>query len=161
MNPISFAAPWDKQLKVSSSLVGVLLLTLMILLPSATSWELAIRGGIPLLVAGLAAWSPREYMIDGDALIIKRWIGSVRIPLVGLTKARLMEPAELRGAVRTWAVGGFCGYYGSFLCGFEAQTWYVTDRQRCLRLDCDAGVVVISPSDPASCLAALEQFRTR
>ena len=159
MTPMAFSARWDKTLRISTLLIGALILSLMVFLPSATWWQWAIKLGVPLLIVGAAAWAPRSFRIESDALIVSRFIGSVRIPLAGLRKARLMDPAELRGAVRIWAVGGFCGYYGKFLSGFESQTWYVTDRQSCVRLDCDAGIVVISPSDPEACLAALARLR--
>jgi len=155
MHPVSFAAPWDKSLKTSTSLVSALFLALMFLLPSATGWQWLVKGGMLLLLAGLAAWAPRSFVIDGDRLIVRRFIGRVCISLAGLNDAQLLELGALRGVVRVWGVGGFFGYYGRFLNGFESQTWYVTDRQSCIRLDCAAGIVVISPSDPAACLEAL------
>ncbi|MEO8369941.1 MAG: PH domain-containing protein [Candidatus Solibacter sp.] len=155
MHPVSFAAPWDKSLKVSTSLVGALLFSLMFLMPSATTWQWLVKFGLLLLVAGTAAWAPRSYAIDGEQLIVRRFIGSVRISLAGLKSAQLLERSALGDVVRVWAVGGFFGCYGRFLNGLESQTWYVTDRQSCIRLECAAGVVVISPADPAACLAAI------
>ncbi len=61
----------------------------------------------------------------------------------------------MQGTARVWAVGGLFGYFGQFLNGTESQDWYVTDLQRCVRLECAAGVVVVSPSDPAAFLAAV------
>jgi hypothetical protein len=160
MHPLtaSFAARWDRQLRLSTPLICALILFLVFILPSAQGSVWLIKGALLVTLAGVWAWAPRRYEVGGDGLIIRRWIGSVRIPLSGLKSARFMSPGELRGATRTWAVGCCFGYYGRFLNGLESQRWYVTDRRSCVRLDCTAEVVVISPSNPAACLSALDRI---
>jgi hypothetical protein len=157
---VSFAARWDNQLRLSTLVICALVLSLVFILPSAQGWVWLIKIALLVTVAGVWAWAPRLYRVEGDELIVRRLIGSVRIPLAGLRAARLMSPDELRGATRTWAVGCCFGYFGRFLNGVESQSWYVTDRKSCVRLDCAVGVVVISPSNPRACLSALDRFET-
>jgi Bacterial PH domain len=163
MHPLttSFAARWDKQLRLSTPLICALVLSLVFILPSTRGWVWLIKVALLVTVIGVWAWAPRRYKVEGDELIIRRLIGSVRIPLSGLRNARLMSPDELLGATRSWAVGCCFGYFGRFLNGFESQSWYVTDRRSCVRLDCAVGVVIISPSNPAACLSALDCFAIR
>jgi len=159
--PTSFAARWDSQLRVCTLLICTLVIGLALAVPPRITGLWFIRGGLLIMLVGVWAWAPRAYRIDGNELIVRRWIGSIRISLLPLKDARLMPPEELRGAARIWAVGCCFGYYGRFLNGLDPQTWYVTDRQSCVRLDCAGGVVVVSPSRPADFLLALPAFFTR
>jgi|ERR1039458_451235 hypothetical protein len=157
----SFAAPWDRQLRISTPLICALIIALVVIVPSPSVALWFVKGAMLVLLFGIFAWAPRAYRIEGNELVVRRWIGSPRIPLSDPSRARLMPPGEVRGATRIWAVGCCFGYYGRFLNGFEHQTWYVTDRQSCVRLDCSAGIVVVSPSSPADFLSALPAFPTR
>src|ERR1039458_3819326 len=102
---VSFAARWDRQLKVSTPLICALVLALVFILPSGRGWVWLIKVALLVTVVGVWAWAPRLYRVEGDELIIRRLIGDVRIPLSGLRDARIMSPDEFRGAARTWAVG--------------------------------------------------------
>jgi|ERR1039457_6011246 hypothetical protein len=159
--PTSFAARWDTHLRIFTPLICSFIAGLVVFVPSPIIALWFIKGALLALVLGVWAWGPRAYQIQGNELLVRRWVGSIRIPLSGLSEARRIPPEELRGAIRTWAVGFCFGYYGRFLNGFERQTWYVTDRQSCVRLVCSAGVVVISPSAPADFVSALPVVATR
>jgi len=67
-----------------------------------------ICGAVYAIAASLSV----GYRVEHDHLIIKHLIGDVRIPLVGLSQARLMSPDEAHGAARIWVVGCFFGYFG-------------------------------------------------
>lgn len=157
----SFAALWDKRLRVCTPLICAVIVFVVLSLPWGPVWLWLIKGPLLVMIAGIWAWAPRAYRVEGDYLIIRRLIGDVRIPLQGLRQARLMSPEELRGTVQIWAVGCFFGYFGKFLTGVESQIWYVTDTQRCVRLDCPPHIVVISPSDPVAFMSALPSLPAR
>lgn len=106
---VSFPARWDRQLRLSTPLSCALVLALVLFWPSGRGWVWLINIALLVTVAGIWAWAPRLYKVEGDELIIRRLIGSVRIPLSGLRIARLMSPDELRGATRTWAVVAVSG----------------------------------------------------
>jgi hypothetical protein len=157
---ISFGARWDAELRIFTPLICCLIAGLVVFVPAPA---MAFWFGKALLLAivlGIWACAPRAYRIEGNDLVVQRWIGGTRISLSDLHQARRMPPGEVRGATRIWAVGSCFGYYGKVLNGFERQTWYVTDRLSCVRLDCSAGVVVISPSAPADFVSALPVFAT-
>jgi hypothetical protein len=128
---------------------------LVLVVPAGKTATLFVKSGLLVTLVGIWAWAPRAYQLEDRELIVRRWVRAVRIPLSNLNEARLMTAEELRGVTRIWAVGSCFGYYGKFLNGFEHQTWYVTDRQSCVRLECSTGIVVISPSTPADFLSAL------
>ena len=152
---MTFAAPWDHRLRVYTPLICAVFLSIALILPATTPWLWLIKGILLMTIFSIWAWAPRAYRVERDHLIIKRLIGDVQIPLITLRQARLMKLEETRGAVRVWAVGCCFGYFGRFLNGVETQIWYVTDTQKCIRLDCIPHPVVISPSDPEALISAL------
>jgi len=152
---MSFAAKWDRRLRLSTALICIVLISMVLIMPWDPALFVAIKGVLVSMIIGIWAWAPKGYRIINEYLVVKRMIGDVRISLVGLSRARLMIPEELRGTFEIWAVGGFFGYFGRFLNGIEQQTWYVTDREKCVRLDCPAGIFVVSPLDPEAFLSAL------
>jgi len=124
-------------------------------LPTGRAWLWLLKGVLLIMLFAIWAWAPRAYRVEREHLIIKRLIGDVRILLRDLRQARLMTPEETRGVARIWGVGCCFGYFGRFLNGVETQIWYVTDTQKCVRLDCPPGIVVISPSDTAAFMSML------
>jgi hypothetical protein len=151
----SFAAPWDQRLRVGTPLIAAVMLGAALLVQPVQPWMWGIRCAIVLAIFCAWAWAPRAFRLEGGDLVVARGIGGIRIPLSGLTAARRMRPDELRGAARVCASGGFFGYYGRFLASIESQRWFVTDREKAVRLDLPGGVVVVSPSDPDAFLARL------
>lgn len=136
-------------------------MALVVFVPSPSTVLWFVKGAMLVLLLGIFAWAPRAYQMEGNELVVRRWIGSARIQLSDACRARLVPPGEVCGTTRIWAVGCCFGYYGKFLNGFEAQTWYVTDRRSLVRLDCSAGIVVVSPSSPGDFLSALPAFSMR
>jgi len=150
-----FTAPWDSLLKILTPIVCVLPTAIAMLPPYEPLWTLLLK--MALVNLGPLCWlfSPRGYSIERGVLRIHRPISTLRIPLTGGEEARLVPQAELKGAMRTFGVGGCFGYYGRFQLNGEAQRWYLTDRSRAVRVVTAAGVLLLSPSDPAAFLKAL------
>jgi len=150
-----FSAPWDSLLKLLTPLVCLLPAAIAVLPPYEPLWTLLLK--LMLVNLGPLCWlfSPRGYSVARGALLIHRPIGTIRIPLTGHEDARLVPASELKGALRTFGVGGCFGYYGRFQLNGEAQRWYLTDRARAVRLATAAGVLLVSPADPAAFLKAL------
>src|ERR1019366_8622745 len=85
-----------------------------------TKW---ISAGIfVLLLVATYAWSPRSYTISERSILVKRLIGSVRIPLDRIREARIATPDDFRDCIRLLGNGGPFGYYGQLrtarLCQF-------------------------------------------
>ena len=120
----SFSAPYDKTTKFISAAVFVLLLLLTVAIPGVF-----VACFAALLLAGAYAWSPRSYTISEGSIIVKRLIGSARIPVSGIREARIATPDDFRGCIRLFGNGGLFGYYRQFRTAkLGICTWYVTSR---------------------------------
>jgi hypothetical protein len=148
----SFSASYDKTTKAVSAGVFVFLLLLTLLIPGAG----AIRCLGALLLAGAYAWSPRSYTISEGSIIVKRLIGSARIPVSGIREARIATPDDFRGCIRLFGNGGLFGYYGQFRTAkLGICTWYVTNQSHAVVVVTRAGTSVFSPDDVDGFLAAI------
>ena len=75
----SFSASYDKTTKLISAGIFVLLLLLALVIPGV------FMGCVgALLLVATYAWSPRNYTISERSILVKRLIGSARIPLDGI-----------------------------------------------------------------------------
>jgi hypothetical protein len=115
-----------------------------------------------ILVAAVIAisylYSPREYVIEGAALLIRRWAGTVRIPLVSIRQLRAAGRDDFRGTVRLWGSGGMFGYYGTFRTTRLGKcTWYMTQRRQAVVLATAGRTVLVSPDDIPGFLAAVRR----
>ncbi|HYG69528.1 MAG TPA: PH domain-containing protein, partial [Anaeromyxobacteraceae bacterium] len=153
-----FVAPWDRSLKISTALVGAVLVGVGVGVPAliAASGEgadrlvLLLPAGISLLVAALAAaLAPRAFAIEGPALRVERPLFPVTIPLRPVRAVALLPPGATRGALRLAGTSGFFGHYGRFRsAALGAFRLYATRRDGLVLLDTDAERFVLSPRDP-------------
>ena len=94
------------------------------------------------------AYSPRGYAALDKALIVKRLIGNVRIPLDDIREARMATADDLSGCIRLWGSGGLFGWYGLFRTSKLGKcTWYVTNRGNAVVLVTSEKTAVVSPDD--------------
>ena len=97
---------------------------------------------------------PSGYTVEGPDVLVRRWIGSVRI--AGVSTARRATPEDLARTVRLFASGGMFGYYGLFRNSKLGSTWwYVTDRDKAVVLTSSGKHVLVSPDDPDLFLSML------
>jgi hypothetical protein len=108
-------------------------------------------------LAGLAAalFVVRSYTLERECLLVQRLFWSTRVPLVG-DVAAWHDPSAMKRSLRVFGNGGLYSITGIFrnrtLGRYRA---FVTDPGRALVLRMPAGVVVLSPDDPAAFLRAL------
>jgi len=147
----SYATSYDSASKIIS--IGAIAVFAIILIVTRN----ALVGIIEFCVLALAyAYSPRSYVVSGSSLLIKRLIGSVRVPLEGVRELRTGTADDFRGCIRLWGSGGLFGYYGWFRTARLGKCrWYVTNRRDCVILATDEGTVVLSPSDVGGFLASV------
>jgi hypothetical protein len=111
---------------------------------------------LAILIAAIAAFVPLGYAVTDEAVVIRRPIRTIRIPLTRVGEARRVELTRI---VRVFGVGGFFGAWGRFtskqLDSFRA---YVTQRGNllCLHLK-DGDPVVLSPDDPDGMIAEIRR----
>ncbi len=72
--PASFAAPWDRQLRIATPLVCALILALVVIVPSPNA-AFGRQRRILILLFDIFAWALRAYRIEGNELVGRRWIG--------------------------------------------------------------------------------------
>lgn len=152
-----FAAPWDRTLKVTTTLsvlvgVGAFLL--------AYTW---LGSGSGLLVAAIVvthvlswAFAPRAYAIEGGRLRIERPLLPVDVPLAAIRAARPLAEEDFRGARRVLGSGGLFGYYGRYWSRRLGSFRLLATRRRWLVLvDSEVDRFVLSPEPPDRFLDAV------
>ncbi len=118
---------------------------------------LAVVGlSIPLLAFG---FSPGSYEVGGGMLRVRRRVfGSVLFRLDGPVERASWALGF--GSVRLGGSGGLFGWFGRFhKPGVGTYRAYLTDRSRIVACPTDRGLVVISPADPDTFIAAVRRRR--
>jgi hypothetical protein len=114
----------------------------------------AIGAGVTVAAFGFA---PAGYEVDGAHLRVRRRLfGSRTFTLTG----EAVRPSWRLGfgGVRLLGSSGLFGWYGRFWKpGVGRYLAYVTDRSRLVACDTDAGLVVVSPSDPDALVSLLRR----
>ena len=148
----SFSASYDKSTKLISAGIFVLMLLLAVVIPGVFMGCLGA-----LLLVATYAWSPRSYTIAERSILVKRLIGTARIPLDGIREARIATPDDFRGCLRLLGNGGLFGYYGQFSTTKLGECkWYVTNRSNAVVIVTRTGTTVFSPDDADGFLAAIQ-----
>jgi hypothetical protein len=95
-------------------------------------------------------------VVSGPSILIRRLIGTVRVPLGGIRELRTATAADFRRSIRLWGSGGFFGYYGWFRTAKLGKCrWYVTNRRDSVIVVTDEGTIILSPSDVGGFLASV------
>ncbi len=147
----TFSASYDRTTKVISVLVCVFLVAIAIV-----TKVLAVAVLACLVIGVSYAYSPQGYMVHQRSVIVRRLIGSVRIPLEAVGEIRAATADDFRGCVRLWGSGGVFGYYGLFRTSKLGKcTWYVTNRGKAVMLITGTKTTLLSPDDVDGFLAAI------
>ncbi len=151
---MTFSASYDLTTKIVSALVFVAALGAVV-----ASHNVVVAFLLFLGIILSYAYSARGYVCEGRAVIVKRLVGDVTIPLDGLREARVTAKDDFRGCRRLWGNGGLFGYYGLFRTTKLGKcTWYVTNRKNAVVLVTESKTVVLSPDDVAGFLVAVGPF---
>ncbi len=146
-----FSASYDRTTKIVSAAVCVLLVVVSLAAHSAITTSLSV-----LVVALGYAYSPRGYAISGRAIIVRRLIGNVRIPLGGIREVRRGGADDLCGAVKVWGSGGMFGHYGLFRTSKLGKCWlYLTNRQDFVVVTTESKCALFSPDNADGFLSAI------
>jgi hypothetical protein len=146
-----FRASFDLTTKIVTTVICVAFAAAV-----AFTRNIPIACGAALFLLVAYGFSPRGYRISGGALIVRRLIGSVRIPLEGLRLARAATGDDLAGAIRVWGNGGLFGYYGIYrTTALGDCNWYVSSRKNAVVIVTGTRTVVVSPDDGEGFLRAI------
>ncbi|HUE24461.1 MAG TPA: PH domain-containing protein [Bryobacteraceae bacterium] len=146
----AFSASYDSTTKAISAVVCAMLI--------AVAWMVHIIFVallFPLLICLAYAYSTREYALSGGAIVVKRLIGDIRVPLADIREIRPGTPDDFTGCVRLWGNGGLFGYYGLFRTARLGRCyWYVTNRSKTVVVVTPNRTMVLSPDDVAGFIAS-------
>jgi hypothetical protein len=144
MTERSFSATYDSTTQAVTAAACLLL--------ALVAWLVHVIFIAPLflLLIGLAyAYSPRGYAISGGAIVIRRLIGNIRVPLSEVGEIRPGTAVDFAGCVRKWGNGGLFGYYGLFNTTKLGNCyWYLTNRSKTVIITTVSRILVLSPDDP-------------
>ena len=110
---------WSKTVWVISIITTLVFfatgLIYLIIPDAAIGWEryllTVLMLPLPILFFCLA---PRYLCLYGESLIIKRWVGSVTIPIRNIVSIEEADRSVVIFSKRTMGNGGMFGYYGHF-----------------------------------------------
>lgn len=145
----SYQAPWSTTLKISSSLIAVMCVSIALMMFASGPPMLRRVAVLPLVLVSFSAlFTIRGYILTPEAIFVRRLGWTTRLPLAGLRWARY-QPAVMRGSLRLFGNGGlfvFAGWFRNRELG-TYRAW-VTDPQRTVVLGFPKRTWVISPSLP-------------
>lgn len=155
--PTHPAAPLDRTARAVTAVTAVILGVAMLAMFAVAPTVPAVLLSLGYLLIGAVSWAlaPAGYDLQAGALVVRRnaW-REVRLAVTGTED--FPDPERL--GIRLMGSGGMFGYYGRFRRGdlgsFRA---YLTTRDdaHVVALATDAGLVAVSPADPATFRAAL------
>jgi hypothetical protein len=152
-----FSASYDSTTKAITAVVCLLLIVV--------AWMvhiIFIALLFPLLIGLAYAYSPRGYAIAGVAIMVKRPIGNVRVPLADIREVRAGTPDDFTGVIRLFGNGGLFGFYGLFRTAKLGKcNWYVTDRSKTVIVVASHRTLVLSPDDVQGFISAAGAPATR
>jgi hypothetical protein len=167
--PLSFEAPWDQRLTILTSVTGLVLIAAT----ASLTWAAVARPPSPgaravllisaaisgaALVLGIAL-APRSYAIEDGRLVIRRWVGSITVPLGSVRSVEPLGRESLAGSLRTLGSGGFCGYYGRFRNRtLGAYRMYATRSEGYVLVRADRPYV-LTPDSPERFIEAVRRGR--
>ena len=101
------------------------------------------------------AFSPINYQLNNDTLIIHRLLSDVKIDRKQIKSVELLGKDEIGWAIRTFGVGGLFGYYGKFANKkLGSMTWYATRKDRTvLVLTVENKKIILTPNEPEKFVA--------
>lgn len=148
------AAPWDILLKLITG--GLCIFGIVLIFFSPGFWTIAVMGG---LIVGSFFFTVRGYKLEGKTLKIQRVGWTKDFNLRNLKDVGIDNHAMQR-SWRLMGNGGLFGWIGTFrnsrLGTYRA---YVTNRYRCVVLDLENRVLVLSPDKPEAFIAAVQTIQ--
>jgi hypothetical protein len=109
-----------------------------------------------ILVAAYA-YTPREFRLSDDALVVARPAGDVIVPLQGMTEVRAV-PSPVSGSIRLGGNGGLFGFWGRYHNDtLGSFTLYGKRATGGVALVTPDAKVVITPDEPEKFVADIQQ----
>ena len=151
-----YKASLDKTAKIVTVCVSFLLLLIVIfqavIYVQYQSWpSLASIFLLFILYIVTYLYSPRFYKIESNNITVHRAASNVTFLRSEIKNIQIINGQKLRGAIRTFGVGGMFGYFGQFLnAELGCMTWYATQRKRTAVLIemTNNKKIIVTPDEP-------------
>ena len=145
-----FDAPQDRFVQTVTVLIIITFVVLILIFASTgntVAFGATIVIGLLVLVTSYL-FAPQGYAIRESDILIRRKIGTIRIPIDRIGSIRQDAAACSLWGVRTFGVSGLFGYFGRFYThDLGHHIRYATDRYKSIVIESDR-TYVISPEDP-------------
>lgn len=147
-----FKSPYDNLVKFITwgtiLILTAVLIVLAVAEPVPFWFKISMLEFFGLLIYFTYAYSPLEYEIKQDYLIIRRKIKPVIITLDKIKEVRLDPQAASLLCLRLFGSGGLFGFFGTFYSGrLKVHKRYITSRKNSVVIVADKNYV-ISPEKP-------------
>jgi hypothetical protein len=160
----SFSSPWGARVRILTSVVAVIFLSLSMLIgfnpevSQSDEWGMRFLPVLIFLVMNLvmAPFLVLGYEVSAGEISIRRLGWVKRIPLTGISSVTC-DPLGLRGATKIIGNDGYLamiGWFKSKKMGFFRA--FVTDGSRVVILKWPDKTILISPDDPETFIQSLE-----
>jgi hypothetical protein len=152
---MEFKTSLDKLAKVVTAVITILF-TAIIVLQLIFIQDFGNTSSIititTLLISYLIAFifRPISYIILDELLVIHRPLLDIKIALTEIENIVVLDSQELKGAIRTFGVGGLWGYWGRFANSrIGAMKWYATRMSNAVLITTGNNKkIVLTPDDP-------------
>ncbi len=152
---LNFSSPWSKNLKISTSVILLILLVGGVYSLSLNPW---VFEGIVALILLCFVLSVQGYSIKEGSLLVHRTGWSNRFPLSEIQELKI-DPNITMGSIRLWGIGGFFSSVGLFRNNILGRySAYLTDESRALMIRIKGKTIVITPDDPSEMLRSIEVY---
>ncbi len=137
---MKYNASLDKSARIVTVCITVLLSVLVIvqvfLFINHRSWSsLVIILLLFLIYLITYLYSPKSYFIRNKSIVVHRPVSDITLLQSDIRHIEVISSQKLKGAVRTFGVGGMFGYFGQFLNKeIGCMTWYATHRENAVVL---------------------------
>ncbi|PSL42871.1 PH (Pleckstrin Homology) domain-containing protein [Chitinophaga niastensis] len=146
-----YAAKYDFLTKIITH--GVIILTLILFAIAFNTFPKGLPvtiGPVALIIAIFLSWgySPLYYEIKEDAIVIKRPLKNLSLPLKDIRNISMINQVDLGGSIRLFGSGGLFGYNGTFMSNKigRYQMW-CTNRETLILIEYKDKKILISPSE--------------
>jgi len=145
-----------KVITISSTLLLISLSTISIralMIANGDISEIALHSITLLFFFGIPLFSfllsPKNYLVETDAIVIDRALGAIRIPFEHIKSFGKPEVSDMAGTLRVFGVGGIFGYMGRFRNPkFGNMIFYATQRKNWVLIETDDNKkFIITPNE--------------
>lgn len=96
----------------------------------------------------LYSFSPKNYAITEEYVIVNRLFSNKEIKLSSIQKIQELNNNELKWSIRTFGVGGLFGYFGTFwISKLGSMTWYATKINNAVLIETETTKFVLTPDE--------------